>query len=110
MKDINRFVTFLALFLFIFALSAISVVAADSLASTVGPDHCYHSGVFDFNEKTMTLDGVYVGNTIEWLMDDVDFYGDRAVVYENGNIVTQGYLQEGMTVAIYHDDQLYGEI
>ena len=102
MKNVKRFVIFFELFLFTLVLSAISTFADDFSLSEKAPNHCYHSGVFDFNEETMTLDGAYTINTIEWLMDDVDFYGDKAIVYSNGTMLTEGYLQEGMSIEIYH--------
>lgn len=70
--------------------------------------HCYHSSAFDFDDETMTIE-TYNTITVEWLMEDCAYYGCTAVVTENGQVVTEGYLRVGMKVKIYHDELLYGE-
>ena len=106
-KNVKHFILVCILSLFLFA---IPVFAHASNDTTIVEEnrHCSHSFAFEFDDETMTIDGVYTINTIEWLMDDVECFGDKAVVYENGTMLTEGLLQEGMSIEIYHDDQLYG--
>ena len=73
------------------------------------PDFCRHSSVFEFDNDTMMLINACNTNTVEWLTEDVAFWGDRAIVLDGNQIITDGYLKEGMAVQIYHGDRLYGE-
>lgn len=87
-----------------------------AFASYVGAysetQQCLHNTLYDFDNETMTVKGVYEGNRIEAFFADVRFYSDAedtAVVLQNGVPVTEGVFQEGMIVQIYHGDTLYGE-
>ena len=70
---------------------------------------CSHNTLYTFDEETQTLNGVYEGNRVEALLADVAFVGDTAEVIWNGKSITEGELQVGMIVKIYHGDLLYGE-
>jgi len=78
-----------------------------------GIEHCYHCIPYLFDDKTMTVGGIYEGNLIENLIAYVKeyeiTYNHYAVVLKNGVEVTSGLLEQGMKVRIYHDDILYGE-
>ena len=87
-----------------------------AFASYVGAysetQQCLHNTLYDFDNETMTVKGVYEGNRIKAFFADVRFYSDAedtAVVLQNGVPVTEGVFQEGMIVQIYHGDTLYGE-
>lgn len=90
------------------------IVCADKVCSSVKKDElpenslCRHSVLFDFNDEEMTLDNVYTNARVENLIDDVSFFGDTAVVLENGCEITEGTMCSGMVVEIYHDGELYG--
>jgi len=70
---------------------------------------CPHNTLYNFDEENKTLNGVYEGNRVEALLSDIAFVGDKAVVLYNGETVTEGELQIGMLVQIYHNDTLFGE-
>ena len=70
---------------------------------------CPHNTLYNFDEKNKTLNGVYEGNRVEALLSDIAFVGDEAVVLYNGKTITEGELQIGMLVQIYHNDTLFGE-
>jgi uncharacterized repeat protein (TIGR02543 family) len=61
----------------------------------------------------MTVNGVYEGNTVKALLQDIEFYKfpeiHFAVILKDGVEVTDGYLEAGMVVQIYHGRRLYGE-
>lgn len=74
-------------------------------------DGCLHSVLYTFDNTTMTIEDVYEQNTVSALLDDIAYYSDNhyAVILKEGTEVSDGYLEEGMVVQVYHSDQLYGE-
>ncbi len=70
---------------------------------------CPHNTLYEFDEESKTLKGVYEGNRVEALLSDIAFVGDTAEILCGGEVVTEGELQAGMTVRIYHGENLYGE-
>ena len=70
---------------------------------------CPHNTLYKFDEESKTLEGVYEGNRIEALLSDIAFVGDTAEALWDGETVTEGELQVGMRIRIYHDNVLYGE-
>ncbi len=70
---------------------------------------CPHNTLYEFDEESKTLKGVYEGNRVEALLSDIAFVGDTAVILYNGEAIVEGELQEGMVVQIYHDNVLFGE-
>ncbi|MCI8610966.1 MAG: peptidoglycan DD-metalloendopeptidase family protein [Clostridiales bacterium] len=73
---------------------------------------CLHNTLYEFDNETMTVKGVYEGNRLDAFFADVRFYSDEkdtAVILENGVPVTEGVFREGMTIQIYHENALYGE-
>jgi len=84
--------------------------AGTSIGVQPNQEPCCHSTLHQFDSNTMTVNGVYEGNTVEALIHDVGSYSDnhRAVVLRNGMMVTGGYLEAGMTVQIFHGRELYG--
>ncbi len=108
MRHQFKLLSILTLMLFIFATPVLANEQSDSADFGNINAHCYHSFAFDFDDTTMTLTNGYASNTVEWLIEDIEFYGDTAVVYQNGEVVSEGYLQQDMAVHIYHGDKLYG--
>jgi uncharacterized repeat protein (TIGR02543 family) len=90
---------------------------SDEFEIGVGPEirfngePCRHSVLYDFDDSTMIVNGVFEGNTVEALLQDVANYADnhRAVIMNNGQIVADGYLETGMIVRVFHGRELYGE-
>ena len=72
---------------------------------------CYHSSLYDFDIEAMTVGGVYENNLVEDLLFDIEEYAENhyAVILKAGEAVTDGFLEQGMVVQIYHDDELFGE-
>ena len=101
-KDVKHCILVCILSLFLFAIPVFANSSNDTTQFENNSHHCSHSFAFEFDDTNMTLDGAYTINTIEWLTDDVDYYGDKAIVYENGTMLTEGFLQEGMSIEIYH--------
>ena len=98
----------------------LSVFAPASIASSKsGNDdiisnykrECFHSGLYEFDDATMTVNGVYEENSVEMLLGDIACYSDNhcAVILKNGKEIMDGYLEEDMVVQIYHENRLYGE-
>jgi hypothetical protein len=91
---------------------------ADWTVPTTEPEiitcrHTHRPGL-DFDDSTMTLHGVFDVNTVEWLLSEFRHYdfiylNCFGIILENGVEVTEGYLEIGMTVQIYHDGELFGE-
>lgn len=108
MKRQPRFIFAIIILLFVFAIPVYASEDDNANGTETIYEHCYHSFAFDFDDTTMTLTNGYTSNTVEWLMEDVKYYGDTAVVYKNGEVVSEGYLQVGMKIHIYHGDSLYG--
>ena len=74
-------------------------------------ENCFHSVLYDFDNQTMTVNGVYEQNTVLALLEDIAYYAPNhfAIILKNGEKVTGGYLEEGMIVRVYHGNQLAGE-
>lgn len=72
---------------------------------------CRHGIACEFDDETMTLTNAYEGNCVEDIISDIEFYDQHhsVEILYNGIGVTQGELQEGMIIKIYHDNTLYGE-
>ncbi len=108
MKHQFKLLIVLTILLFVFAIPTQANEQTNDTASGSIDKHCYHSFAFEFDDTTMTLTDAYTSNTVQWLIEDIEYYGDTAVVYQNEESVTEGYLQEEMAVHIYHGDRLYG--
>ena len=86
-------------------------------------EECEHSPLYDFNDETMTVGGICKWDSIAQFIKDVASYtfghfeNDEwiplphyAVVLDDGVKVTDGsFFKDGMTIQIYHDNELYGE-
>ena len=66
---------------------------------------CPHNTLYEFDEESKTLKGVYEGNRVEALLSDIAFVGDTAIILYNGEAIAEGELQEGMTIQIFHGEQ-----
>ena len=108
MKTKYKFFCFILAACLIFPAYSAPVSSTDALAEKA-MQSCPHNTLYKFDEETKTLNGVYEGNRVEALLADIAFVGDTAEVIWNGNPVTEGELQVGMIVEIYHGDLLYGE-
>ena len=78
-KDVKHFILVCILSLFLFAIPVFANSSNDTTKIEENT-HCSHSFAFEFDDTTMTLDSAYTINTIEWLMEDVDYYGDNAEI------------------------------
>jgi len=108
MKMKYKFFCFIIAACLIFPAYSAPVSSTDKLAEKA-VQSCSHNTLHKFDEETKTLNGVYEGNRVDALLADVAFVGDTAEVIWNGKSVTEGELQIGMIVKIYHGDLLYGE-
>ena len=73
--------------------------------------YCPHGIICEFDDETMTLTNAYEGNRIEDVIIDVESFDEQhsVEILYNNHVVTEGELQKGMKIRIYHDDTLYGE-
>lgn len=105
MKRVRKVMSILLSIVIIILITTISSLATETTESSHR-----HSMLYNFDEDTMQVYGVYEGNLIEHLILDVQtFSGDEARVFADGQEVFVGELQEGMIVQIYHSSELYGE-
>ena len=86
-------------------------------------EECEHSPLYDFNDETMTVQGICKWDSIAQFIKDVashtfgHFENDEwiplphyAIVLDNGVEVTNGsFFKDGLTIQIYHNNELYGE-
>jgi len=105
MKMKYKFFCFIIAACLIFPAYSAPVSSTDKLAEKA-VQSCSHNTLHKFDEETKTLNGVYEGNRVDALLADVAFVGDTAEVIWNGKSVTEGELQIGMIVKIYHGDLL----
>ncbi|MCI8472729.1 MAG: M23 family metallopeptidase [Clostridiales bacterium] len=73
--------------------------------------YCRHGIICEFDDQTMTLTNAYEGNRIEDVIADVESFDEQHFVeiLYNGQEITEGELQVGMIIRIYHSDELFGE-
>ena len=72
---------------------------------------CPHNTLYNFDDTTMMINGVYRGNCVESLLEEMAFFLNihYVVILENGKEVSEGELRQGMIVQVYHDGKLYAE-
>ena len=105
--------TFIVTFMLITSLLLSHSLAIGSYAETDSlqeMQQCRHSFIFDFDDDTMTVQNVTEYSPVENLLNDINDYSTQHKIFimHNGIEVTDGYLAEGMQIAVYHDDILYG--
>lgn len=86
--------------------------ASGEVGSTTEPyvNNHHHGTLYDYDDETMLISGVFRGNLVERLIMDVQTWsGDGIRIFKGDKEVFEGELEEGMKVQIYHDDILYGE-
>ena len=120
----NKYRKIIIMLTLIFILSAISISAfelieieEDEIATeqignedTAGTEPCQHALMpYIFDDESMTLNNVYEETCAYELIDEIEFFGDKAIVLDKGEKITDGLLKKGMTVQVYHGDVLYGE-
>ncbi len=86
-------------------------------------EECTHSPWYDFNDETMTVQGICKWDSIGQVIKDVAAHTfgcfennewiplpHYAIVLDNGVEVTNGcFFKDGMIIQIYHNNELYGE-
>jgi len=80
-------------------------------------EYCRHGMRFLFDDETMTFPEVYGGIRVQDVVEEIEFWSTdhdenekhHVKIFYDGEEVTEGYLQVGMLVQVYHDDVLYGE-
>jgi len=83
----------------------LDIVTLDPI--TIPSNECTHGILYRYDDETLTVNGIYEGNLVEKLIDDVEFFGDTTIITFNDEVVTEGLIQEGMIISIFHDGELY---
>ena len=88
--------------------SLILLIGSAGISGAAEYRPAYDNPFFTLDETDKTIGDIYEGKTAESLKQDF-LGGWSASVWMDGCEVTDGALQENMTVRIYREEQLYGE-